>query len=486
MALACFSSADAATWYVDNTATGANTGTSWANAWTSLNSVQASPGDTVYISGGPSSGSQTYTGTTNWQPPGGISGNPVIYSTGQDSSHNGVVIIDGGGAPAFINDNGSLHWITFTGNVGGSRNMTIQNYGAAIAATGSDGASGITVSYCNLYSPCNLFYGVAPYEFDHNFFQCPLGVQASLSFNADDNPSGYDTNLIHDNIFYAYRDASGSGFGDNGISWGDSVSIYNNYFKGVATNYTAQGGTGHQDGIQIAGPYIKIYNNTFESLADSAIFIDFTANIDSIQIYNNVCFIGDPALIGFPRGIQVYPDNGAPATTAVSNMWIANNTCVDYPNYYGIIVGQISGKTLSFSNAYIVNNLCYNAGFTTDPGPVLQDNVNISTGGSQGFVSYSEFSSSNNFHLTSAFTAVIGQGTSLPSLIFTTDKDGNLRASPPGAWDPGAYAYQAAVPTPTPTPVPTPTPTPALTPTPTPALTPTPLPPTNLRVTGSS
>ena len=49
--------AHATTWYLDNTATGANNGTSWANAWTSLaviNSVQ--PGDTVYISGGPSVG----------------------------------------------------------------------------------------------------------------------------------------------------------------------------------------------------------------------------------------------------------------------------------------------------------------------------------------------------------------------------------------------------------------------------------------------
>jgi len=49
--------ANATDWYVDNTASGANTGTSWTDAWQSFTDISwgsIAPGDTVYISGGTS------------------------------------------------------------------------------------------------------------------------------------------------------------------------------------------------------------------------------------------------------------------------------------------------------------------------------------------------------------------------------------------------------------------------------------------------
>lgn len=54
----------AANWYVDNTASGANNGTSWTNAWESLADISwgsISAGDNIYISGG--STSKTYAET---------------------------------------------------------------------------------------------------------------------------------------------------------------------------------------------------------------------------------------------------------------------------------------------------------------------------------------------------------------------------------------------------------------------------------------
>ena len=85
-----------ATRYVDSAATGANNGTSWANAWTNLAAVSASAGDTVYISGGSSGQTRTYSGA-NWAPAGGSSGSPIVYQIGQDSSHNGTAVFDCGG-----------------------------------------------------------------------------------------------------------------------------------------------------------------------------------------------------------------------------------------------------------------------------------------------------------------------------------------------------------------------------------------------------
>jgi hypothetical protein len=101
LALSCllfflsFSPIKAASWYVDNQASGSNNGTSWTNAWKSFSTIawtSLKPGDYIYISGG--STSKTYNerliiGAS------GASGNPITITKGRDSGHNGRVIIDG-------------------------------------------------------------------------------------------------------------------------------------------------------------------------------------------------------------------------------------------------------------------------------------------------------------------------------------------------------------------------------------------------------
>src|ERR1700757_3506596 len=104
--------------YIDNTATGLNNGTSWANAWNSFKSIPGSfaAGDIIYISGGTSG--QTYTYAANGQFPavtGGVSGNTITFAVGQDSSHNGIVTFDGGGTNnqwMFAAATKPISWIT--------------------------------------------------------------------------------------------------------------------------------------------------------------------------------------------------------------------------------------------------------------------------------------------------------------------------------------------------------------------------------------
>jgi hypothetical protein len=83
--------------YVDNAASGLNTGTSWNDAWESLMDINWSvinPGDTIYISGG--STSQKY----NEKLVVGASGTtakPITITKGKDIKHDGIAIIDGNG-----------------------------------------------------------------------------------------------------------------------------------------------------------------------------------------------------------------------------------------------------------------------------------------------------------------------------------------------------------------------------------------------------
>src|SRR5882757_3973440 len=53
--LMCAMSAPAAVWYVNHSATGANIGSDWNNAWTDFSRINwssVSPGDTIFVAGG--------------------------------------------------------------------------------------------------------------------------------------------------------------------------------------------------------------------------------------------------------------------------------------------------------------------------------------------------------------------------------------------------------------------------------------------------
>ena len=115
-----------ALWYVDNTASGANNGTSWTDAWqtiASINYASVNAGDTIYISGG--STSKTYNESFAL-PLSGTAGNLITISTGQDAGHNGIVIMNNSSDWLAA---GNLAYVHITGNVNGARNMNVTGTG---------------------------------------------------------------------------------------------------------------------------------------------------------------------------------------------------------------------------------------------------------------------------------------------------------------------------------------------------------------------
>ena len=272
--------AHAAIRYVDNAATGANDGTSWANAWTSLGAIRAvQGGDTVYISGGTTS--KTYT-LQGWSPPSGSPNNWITYKVGQDPGHNGTIIFQGS-SNRFVQfiygyPGGPCNWVIIDGEYQGQRRMTVQGFNAGgwVPAVNADGIVGSKFRYItfNAHFRANDSRQI---EVAYCYWNPVNGIDRCLVGIGRYDNTGYGNNSIHDctfNLVYQRGVNSNGGNGDDGIANIGSTDIYNNRFIGVlVSNYNQNEGQ-HADAIQTDGRYYRIYNNYFENMSNYMVYLE--------------------------------------------------------------------------------------------------------------------------------------------------------------------------------------------------------------------
>jgi hypothetical protein len=433
----------AANWYVDKDAQGSNNGTSWNNAWNSLNRISGvSAGDTVYISGG--STSKTYTLSSSWSPSAGTSGHPITYKVGQDSGHNGTVIIDGNNSAS--NCIALSNYTTIDGEVSGSRHMTLQN--STSNQINAVSRTGVKIAYITVSSDI-VFNAATFYEISHCYLVGENDVAISFS-DASPSDLGWGANSIHDNYFQLNQANDASGYGTDGLQWVNCADIYNNQFIGTETGYS---GGQHQDGIQTDNYKNRIYNNLFRDLGNYPIFIDAFKNITNLRIYNNVIeYTNSKWSGGLQQAIAVGRDGGAAGTLYFTNVIVGNNTCCNVADKCIATIenalqvwdsSSVFYNNISIGGVWGSNNIPPSA-----TGYGSATNKRVTTGGTNIFVDYRALGNgTSDLHLKSADTVLKDQGTSMPS-YFTTDKDGISR--PQGsAWDIGAYEYRGGPPAPT-------------------------------------
>lgn len=472
-------SMSAVDWYVNSTASGANNGTSWANAWTSFGSIQwgpIAPGDRVWISGGPNGSEKVYS-TTLTIGKSGTAGNPITVGVkADDPLHNGTVIISGN----YI-EMSTRQFVTITGNVNGQRRFMIRDFFNTSVREFANGIMAPTSINCKfdslIISNVNNAINVND---SGNFWIVNLltkqirgdcAIRANGTYGAG---GSYDANKIENCDIEVAVGTTGStaGYGPDGIQTGNNMAIRNNVFR--VTQYPIITSVQHVDMIQAPGAFLDIYNNDFINVGDSCIQLHgwYPGSAHSnIRIHNNIFRIVTP-IDPFPQYIRLY-NVGYPITD-ISNLKIVHNVFLD--NSWQNIetdIRSVSGNPTGSGNmlannifvtpnsstvfwnlewssnwaddAWLIDgNVYYTGGnvvrhrgtqYTTSTWVANEPNGSV---GQPAWASYTHRSPNNDLHLSGADGVARDQGVTISG--FGSDKDGNARPQGSGH-DAGPYEY---------------------------------------------
>lgn len=415
-------------WYVSpNAVAGNNTGTSWANAWVAMRSINwgaLAPGNNVYVDGG-TSGMTYNDDLTFWT--WGATNNPIVFHASREVGHNGHIYQNGGvGWRAWwvtldgtMSDTAPSEPVTvITNNIGwtitqlgdqGSFNAAVnwqQGVGAVckgVECTGvGNNLSSDSITAVNLF-PSTDTNGLVACEFAYNWVHDNWASGLNVG-HATGYGLGFGAVNIHHNLIERFR--------NNGVVMTRSMDFHHNIVR--ETLYPA---IAHPDGFQGGINNIRIWDNIIGNCEGHSGSM-FYPNLDvglwhDFYVVNNVCYETDPQKAGTVGPNSQFSMLGFGSAT-LSNVWIIGNT------WYGVNAVSVAlAGSSSFTNhtvsSGIINNIfmsgpnanpgngVLSVGFATDPVANILVTKNV-VSGPQQIMTFG----TNQYNTVAAFNAATG------------------------------------------------------------------------------
>lgn len=385
-------------WFVDNAASGAGSGTSWADAWPRLANIDwgaVKPGDRVLISGG--NDTKVYPEPLVIGASGSAEGEDITICVGQEEGHRGRVVIEGD-AHYGVAVRGHAY-VTVTGQVEGSaeRGMLIRNRQARgvlqdngshhiryryleISESGQD-----TVSELNgiqiIFTSAADVSGEIAYCDIHDARQDGISVDLLEVVKA----SGYGLFAIHHNLIRNIH--------DDGISGGaGGLDIHHNEIRDRVAPLR-----GHPDAIQLYNSYYRVYNNLFTGFCDvesgnSVVYFEpngggqdnltYQTDPSNYMVYNNI-FFEDSVVSTSIDAIELGWSDAR--FTSISDVYLVNNTFLGSYNtaitmgWSGTILNEEDVRDFVIANN-IFSNSTYGGAAVNLPIPQSAGGASVSIG----------------------------------------------------------------------------------------------------------